>query len=228
MQYKLVPINFNFKVIVFFMFLEGLTVPLVAGSNSYYKNNIVYSGAVGFIVAAICILFLFKTLKKYIIKNSAKIFGIEIIDFQGLILIAIMAGILLMVMFIVQFLLFSHGANDYIAGFFSGLASIFITLLIYEAVSFIKALNIVVIDIDNKKFQIHFKLNDILLLSLLFGIYELIVCPITGAWIPFITWRIPVAFLSGIIGGALGGLFLYLSTNYFKIKVFLNLKHIKE
>lgn len=224
MQNKLVQINFSGKVIIFFIFLEGLTVPMVAWSNSFAANNIVYSAGVGFVVAAICILFLFKTLKKLIIKHSQQIFGIEIRDFKGLIVIGLMAGILLMVMFIVQFILFSHGANDYIAGFFSGTLSVFATLCIYELFSVIQPLNIIIIGIDKIDYQIHFKISDIVLLSLLFGSYELIVCPITGAWVPFSTWRIPVAFLSGIVGGGLGGLSLYLTTNWLKIRLFMNLK----
>lgn len=224
MQNKLVQINFSGKVIIFFIFLEGLTVPMVAWSNSFAANNIIYSAGVGFVVAAICILFLFKTLKKLIIKNSRKIFGIEITDFNGLIIIGLMAGVLLMVMFIVQFILFSHGANDYIAGFFSGTLSVFATLCIYELFSFITPLNIVIVGTDKINYQIHFKISDIVLLSLLFGIYELIVCPITGTWVPFTTWRIPVAILSGIIGGGFGGLFLFLATNWLKIRLFMNLK----
>lgn len=221
---KLVQINFSGKVIIFFIFLEGLTVPMVAWSNSFAAHNIVYSASVGFVVAAICVLFLFKTLKKFIIKNSEKIFGIRIIDFKGLIIIGLMAGILLMVMFIVQFILFSNGANDYISGFFSGALSVFTTLCVYELFSFFKPLNIVITATNETNYQIHFKMSDIVILSLLFGIYELIVCPITGAWVPFTTWRIPVAILSGIVGGGLGGLFLFLTTNWFKIKLFMNLK----
>ena len=221
---KIVTINFSSKVIFFFILLEGLTVPLVAMSNNISAHNIIYTGVMGFIVATVCVLFLFKILKKLILKHSQNIFGIEIAQINGIFLIGIMAGVLLMVMFLVQFILFSHNANDYVAGFLSGFFSVFITLCLYEIFS---RINIFAIKIrDNKKtiFQIHFKFKDIFLLSLIFAIYELIVCPITGIWIPFTTWRIPMAILSGIIGGGVGGTFLYLTTSFLKLKPFIHLK----
>lgn len=223
---KLVPINFSAHVIIFFMLLEGITVPLVAISNNMIINNIVYSAYCGFIVAAICILFLFKVLKKFILKHSANIFGMNITHIDGIMLIGILAGILLMVMFIVQFILFSNGANDYITGFLSGLLSIFVTLCFYEVMARISFFTIKITDNNSNKYQIHFAFKDIILLSIIFAIYELIVCPITGAWIPFTTWRVPVAILSGIIGGGIGGLFLYITTNYLKIKLRISLKYI--
>lgn len=220
----LIPINFTLKSIIFFTFLEGITVPLVAASNSIFATNIFLTAITGFIVAAFCIFILFKLLKKAIIKHAEHVFGMPIVDFKGLTAICLVAGILLMVMFVVQFILYSHGANDYSAGFFSGLVGVFAALFCYDVLSKIKFFNITITDTMNKSYSLHFKLGDMVLLSSLFGIYELIVCPITGAWIPFITWRIPVAILSGVIGGAIGGLFLYLSTNWIKIKIHLTLK----
>lgn len=224
---KLVSINFSSGVIIFFIFLEGLTVPLVAISNNIMTNNMLFSAASGFIVAAICILFLFKVLKKLILKHSKNIFSMDLINIEGISIIGFMAGILLMVMFIVQFLAYSHGSNDYLAGFLSGFLSVFTTLYCYEIVGRIEVFTIKIINSNKHKYQIHFKFRDIIVLSLIFGIYELIVCPITAAWIPFTTWRIPVAILSGIIGGGIGGGFLYVTTNVFKLKLNILLKQSK-
>lgn len=206
------------------MLLEGLTVPLVAISNNIMTNNILFSATTGFIVALLCILFLFKILKKLILKHAKNIFAMDILDLNGIAIISIMAGVLLMVMFIVQFILYSYHANDFVAGFFSGLLSVFITLCCYELFAWINCFAIKITDINSHVYQIHFKIRDIILLSFIFGLYELIVCPITGIWIPFTTWRVPVAILSGIIGGSIGGVFLYTTTNLLRIKLNIFLK----
>lgn len=226
MQSILAPIHFGKRVIIFFVFLEALTVPLVAISNGISTKNIIYSAIVGFVVAFICVLFLVRILKNLIIMHSENLFGIKISNIQGVFYIGLIAGILLMIMFAVQFSMFQRGYDDFSTGFVSAFISVIGSLILYNVMTKLSGIGITLTTPDATHYQIYFAMREIIYLSIIFGIYELIVCPITGAWLHFTTYRLPIAILSGALGGTCGGFFLYLISNLFKIKLNLHLNKI--
>ncbi len=223
---KAVPILFGVKGIVFFILLESLTVPLVAISNSFVIQSIWYMAAMGFIVAFICVFFLVKVLKKLIIRHFLKLFGVELNSIKNLWYLGLISGILLMIMFFIQNILFSHGWHDATTGFISAFVSVGATLLIYQLMVFIFNFGITVSYADNE-YVINFTLKDIFILSVFFGLYELIVCPITGLWIPYPEHRFSLGLISGIIGGGTGGILVYSLTHYLPLKAHFILEQIE-
>lgn len=223
MQVILAPIYFSPRVIIFFILLETLTVPLVALGNSITIQNIFCSAIIGFIVAFVCVLLLLKVLKQLIIKYSQNLFALTVSDIHGILFIGLMAGMLLMIMFIVQFIMFRHGYNDFSTGLVSAFISVLLILSLYELMAKISSFGIIIIGANNTYYKIHFAYREIIYLSILFGIYEFIVCPITGIWLHFTTYRLAVAILSGALGGGIGGLFLHLVSRFTKIKLNLTL-----
>jgi hypothetical protein len=199
-----ISLKFGWRTIIFFLLLELFTVPPVAMSNSIVIQNIWYMAIMGFIVALVCVYFLLRILKAFLIRNSERIIGVIISDIHGIWYIALLAGILLMIMFVVQDFLFAHNFGDFSAGFFSAFLSVGGTLLIYK-LGFYCGLNISLNSSNTSKYQLEISWSGVLKLSLLFGIYELIVCPITGLWIPYPEHRFSLAVISGVVGGATGG-----------------------
>lgn len=213
---KDIAVNFSWRTVIFFICLETLTVPLVAMSNQIVIQNILLMAIMGFGVAFICILILLRFLKKIILRNSQRIFGFEVSKISGIWYLGILAGILEMVMFLVQDILFSHGCDDYRVGFISAFVSVAVTLIIYQIGVKLFSLAIKIRSQDSI-FVIQTSVADILKLALLFGCYEFIVCPITGWWIPYqgLT-KLFIAIASGVIGGASGGLLLIILTRLFR------------
>ena len=216
-------IKFNRSGIMFFILLEGLTVPLVAMSNSIAIKNWWYMCLMGFAVAFSVVLLLARMLKGWLIKHSSKLFGVNFTEVRGLWYCGVLAGILEMVMFMVQDILFSQHWNDFSAGFMSAVLSVGATLLLYELVVSVTDFSIKFYQ-QQQCYQLRFRLRDIALLALFFGGYEFWVCPITGWWIPYHEYaRLLVALASGIIGGASGGIFLYCLVRYLPVKAQLTL-----
>ncbi|TXI91289.1 MAG: hypothetical protein E6Q33_10815 [Neisseriales bacterium] len=210
-----ISLKFGWRTIIFFLLLELFTVPPVAMSNSIVIQNIWYMAIMGFIVALVCVYFLLRILKAFLIRNSERIIGVRISDIYGIWYIALLAGILLMIMFVVQDFLFAHNFNDFSAGFFSAFFSVGGTLLIYK-LGFYCGLNISLNGLNTSKYQLDIGWGAVLKLSLLFGIYELIVCPITGLWIPYPEHRFSLAVISGIVGGATGGALVAFISSFVK------------
>lgn len=223
MEKKLIPIKFGLRWVIFFVLLESSTVPLVAMSNSIAIQNIAYMSIMGFIVAFICVLVLVKLLRNLLIKHSASLLGFAADDIRGLWYISVVAGILLMIMFFVQDIIYAHGYGDYSAGFFSALLSVGISLLIYELVAKLTGFAIKVHS-RGEIYQIRFQIRDILILALIFSIYEFFVCPITSIWVPRHEYRVLIAFASGIAGGAFGGVLLYFISRFIPFHARLTLQ----
>lgn len=199
-----ISLKFGWRTIIFFLLLELFTVPPVAMSNSIVIQNIWYMAIMGFVVALICVYFLLRLLKTFLIRNSERIIGVAVSDIYGIWYIALLAGILLMIMFVVQDFLFAHNFSDFSAGFFSAFLSVGGTLLIYK-LGLCWGLNISLNGLNGSQYQLDIGWSAVLKLSLLFGIYELVVCPITGLWIPYPEHRFSLAVISGVVGGATGG-----------------------
>lgn len=218
-----IAINFGFRWIIFFMLLEGSTVPLVALSNRFAVQNLLYMSIMGFGVAFICVWLLVHLLKKVIIKHSQSVLGIQLTDISGLWYVSILAGILLMIMFFVQDILYQQGWGDFGVGFASALVSVSVTLMFYELLVKISGFAILLIS-GNSVWQLHFTRRDIAILTMIFSIYEYFVCPITSIWVSLHTYRVLIAFASGLAGGGLGGLLLYLISRFIPIRANLTLR----
>jgi len=214
MQKKL-SLIFGWRTVIFFILLELFTVPPVAMSNSIVIQNIWYMAIMGFVVALICVYFLLRLLKNTIIKNSLRIVGTQLFDINGIWYIAVLAGILLMIMFVVQDLLFSYKFGDFSTGFISAFISVGGTLVLYKLLSY-SGISIRLMA-NSQQYQLEFEWLDILKLAVLFGLYEFIVCPITGLWIPYPEHRFSLAVVSGIIGGGAGGLLVSMLSCFVKL-----------
>ena len=214
MNKKFFVIVFNLRIVLFFIALETLTVPLVAMSNKIATQAVIFMAIMGFVVAFIIVMVLLRMLKQVIINNSLRIFAVQLSAVHGVWYLGVLAGILEMIMFVVQDLLFARHWDDYRVGFASAFISVGLTLIIYQlGVRYFK-LALVLVSATTK-YTLQFAGQDIFKLALLFGIYELIVCPITGWWIPYQdTQRLMMAIFSGIVGGGSGGLLLYLITRF--------------
>jgi hypothetical protein len=126
------PIRFGWRWIIFFILLETSTVPLVAMSNDIVIQNMLYMIIMGFVVAFICVLLLVLLLKRLIIRYSLELFGVKFSQVLGVWYIAVLAGILEMIMFAVQDVLFSWRWDDYRVGFLSAFISVAATLWFYQ------------------------------------------------------------------------------------------------
>jgi len=206
---------FGWRTVIFFILLELFTVPPVAMSNSIVIQNIWYMAIMGFVVALICVYFLLRLLKNTIIKNSLRIVGTQLFDINGIWYIAVLAGILLMIMFVVQDLLFGYKFGDFSAGFISAFISVGGTLVLYKLLSY-SGISIRLMT-NSQQYRLEFEWQDILKLAVLFGLYEFIVCPITGLWIPYPEHRFSLAVVSGIIGGGAGGLLVSMLSRFVKL-----------
>ena len=210
-----IPIKFGWRWVIFFIALETLTVPWVAYSNDIVISNVIYMCIMGFMVAFACVLLLLWLMKKLIIKYSEELFGIKITKVVGVWYIAILAGILEMIMFGVQDLLFSWHWDDYRVGFVSAFVSVGLTLWLYFLSVRYTKYHIKMIG-EHCEFRAFFGLADIVKFAWIFGLYEFIVCPITGIWVPIHHYRVLVATISGLVGGASGGVLLMLISHYWK------------
>lgn len=203
---KDITIKFNHKIIWFFVLLEGFTVPMVAMSNSLVLRGTYYVMAVGFLVALSVVYLLLKLLSRLIIKHSASIIDIQVERIAHIWYVAVISGILEMVMFIVQDYLFKRGYGDWSAGFWSAFISVGIALLVYKMIFLVTRFGIKLLN-NEVSMVVDFSFIDVLRLSLIFGIYEFIVCPITGWWIPYYGWqRFGVAVFSAIVGAVAGSI----------------------
>lgn len=215
---KNINIKLGWQAVVFFIILETITVPMVAMANNFARINFLYLAIMGFMVAMIALGILLKILERYFIHNSEKIFSVKVNVVRNLWLIPFFAGILEMVMFLVQGELFNRGYRDYSAGFWSGFISVFVSLIIYKLLLDICSYSLKFINTSNKKFVLNISWWNIFLISLLFGLYEMVVCPITGWWIPYQgMMRFIMAIFSGAIGGFAGSLLILLLNQYIKV-----------
>lgn len=210
------PVYFGWKWVVFFILLETSTVPLVALSNDFAIKNIYYMSVMGFFVAFVVILILIRFLQKQIVKYSLSLFGFAAQQVSGGWIIAILAGILEMVMFAVQDILFHRGWGDYRTGFASAFISVGITLVFYRWLFVFWKFGISLYTAE-RRFFFCFGWSDIFKLALIFGCYEAIVCPITGLWIPYPEHRLSLGILSGILGGFCGGCLLWFISHFIHI-----------
>lgn len=220
---KTIAIKFNLKIIWFFVLLEGFTVPMVAMSNSLVLRGTYYVMAVGFLVALIVVYFLLQLLNRLIIKHSATLIGIKVERIVHIWYVAVISGILEMVMFIVQDNLFQRGYGDWSAGFWSAFISVAAALLVYKIIFMLVRFGLKLFSSDGQ-WLVDFAFVDIIRLSFIFGIYELIVCPITGWWIPYQGWqRFAMAVFSAIVGAIAGSLLVILLSRIKLVRAKFNL-----
>lgn len=221
-----IPINFGLKFIIFLTLLELITVPGVAVANYFIGQSLLHVAIMGFLVAFCGIILIAILIKNWLISNSEKFFTVKLLAIKGFWYLGILSGTLLMIMFLVQTQLYKSGHNDYSAGFISGAISVGLTLIIYQGLAYYKIIAITLIDANQVKWSINFSLKNIVLLAILFGIFELIVCPITAFWISYsdVYARIIAASASGFVGGLLGSVALSMINKLLKIKLYVKLK----
>ena len=220
---KQVAIAFNLRFMLLLLLIELITVPLVAMSNPILRANLLTTLILGFIIAALALIIILRLLRQYLIINAEALFGVKVTLIINLWLVALIAGVLEMVMFAIQDVLFKLGANDFVVGFFSALGSVFCALVCYQLIIKFTKLAIIM-QTPSDDYMIKFAWRDILYLSILFAMYELVVCPITGWWIPYSGWsRFGIAIVSAVVGAISGFMVMLFCLKLLKQKIYLQL-----
>lgn len=224
------PINLfrGYKVILFFILLESLTVPFVALFNTIAIQNIVFMAIMGFVVALFAVFILLNSANKWLIRYLQLNYDATITSVHHLWYLGVIGGVLEMIMFIVQNELFARGYGDFSTGFWSALISVAIALLIYKLI--LQFCNFAVMVMSGEtSYVLDIQFIDIARLSLLMAVYEFVVCPITGWWIPYSgAMRIVVAIFSAVIGASCGGILVVGITKFIKClepKLYFNIRH---
>lgn len=223
---KDIAIQFNTKFLIILLLIELITVPLVAISNPLLTKNFWTTIFFGFVIAAFGLVLLLRIIRNYLISNAESLFGVLVRKITNLWLIVVIAGILEMVMFGIQDTLFSKHVNVYTVGFISALGSVFCSLVVYKLCASLFKISIT-LENDENKISINFSWLNVIYLSFLFGVYEFIVCPITGWWIPYHGFaRFGIAVLSAFIGAICGFLLMLIVVKLIKRKVYFYLSEI--
>lgn len=223
-----IKIPFNWKIIIFLVILEVLTVPLVAISNNIVIKNYVYVLLMGFIVAAFA-LFIIMKLIIFPIKNYfAGLIGQKILKIHGALYIGLLAGFLLMFMFFVQELTYKFTNSDCIVGFVSAFFSVGISLIIYSIFSKFFNFGLKIFTENKQYLLLLIPMKDIIALTLLFSIYETIASPLSILWVPHLDHRFVWGIISGVVSGVVGGTPLVIISFILNYKITINLKILKN
>ncbi len=209
---KQVQICFGWQLIALLVAIEVLTIPFVALGNNFVGNSKVSIAIMGFIVAFFALIVITRLIRNLLKKTFSKLIGQDILHLKGIIYIGIIAGFLLMFMFYLQEIASNYTRNDYITSFSTTFISVGSSLLIYYTIEKIFHYGIK-LKTSNNKYIIKIRLIDILILTLLFSIYEIIAYEVSGIWIPHRDYRFWWGLLSGVGAGFLGSLPVLLITS---------------
>lgn len=225
---KQILLPFNWKIVIFLIILEVFTVPFVAISNSIIISNQIYLGIIGFSVAFIALIIILKLFVQPIKQYLSHLLKQKIIQINGLLYTSLFAGFLLMLMFYLQNLSYSFTKSDCIVGFVSAFFSVSISLIIYNFLASYLGYGVKIKVSDNNCcYLVAFPIKDIIVLTLLFSLYETIASPISLLWLPHYNHRFLWGIIAGILSGLAGGIPLILICHFTKYKITIFLKLIK-
>lgn len=219
---KFIAIPFNWKIVVFLIIIEVVTIPFVAISNSLIIKNLLYMSLIGFSVAFVALICIFRGLSLIIKNYFTQLLCEPVIKINGLLYISLIAGFLLMFMFYLQSLTYHFTNSDCIVGLVSAFFSVSISLVIYHLGVHYFNYGIKLITNSNS-YTIQIIIKDIVILTLLFSLYETIVSPMSLLWVPHHQHRFIWGIITGVVSGLSGGLPLLVLCYFTKYNITLKL-----
>jgi hypothetical protein len=154
----------------------------------------------------------------------SKLVGTEIVKIHGALYIGLISGFLLMFMFYLQELTYRFTNSDYIVGTVSAFFSVSVSLILYTVIEKLFNYGIKIKTVSNQTYLLAFPLKDILVITLLFSLYETIASPLSILWIPHFEHRFLWGIISGIASGVIGGLPITIISYVTGYKITINLK----
>lgn len=200
-----IQIKFSWQLVALLMAIEVLTIPFVALSNSFIINSKLNIVLMGFIVAFIALIIIIQVIKNKLKKYFSKKINMHIYKLQGAFYIGFLSGFLLMFMFYLQDFIASYTRNEYVISFVSTFISVGVSLLIYYVIQYLFNYGIKLVT-EKVIFTVAIKLIDILILTILFSIYEIVAYKISGIWIPHQEHRFFWGLISGVGAGFFGSI----------------------
>lgn len=197
----MIKLSFNSKLILFLILLEIFTIPFVAIANNLVINNPLLISILGFVVAFFAIATIIKIITQPLKTFISKQINQPITKLTGIFYTSLLSGILLMLMFYIQTLIYQYTDNNYIIGALSAFFSVGPTLVIYFLIAKHLKIGIKIIT-PTTFFLISIKFIDIVYLTLLFSLYETFASPLSIIWLTHANDR----FLWGILSGFAAGL----------------------
>ncbi len=224
MQQTNISLPVNWKIIVFMVILELLTIPFVAVGNDIVIAHQNYIVIMGFIVAFFALLVILKLIVHPIKLYFSRLINQQIIRIEGIFYICLLSGFLLMFMFYLQEVTYRFTRSDYIVGLVSAFFSVSVSLIIYAIVE--KAFNygIKIITRDKHKYILTFAPKEILLITLLFSVYETIASPLSILWVPHLEHRFLWGIISAIAAGIVGSVAMVIICTLTGYKISIGLK----
>ncbi len=177
---------------------------------------------IGFTVAFLALICILRGLNPIIKNYFSKLMDEPVIKIKGLLCLSLIAGFLLMFMFYLQSLTYRFTNNDYIVGLVSAFFSVSISLIIYHLGVHYFNYGIKLITKTNS-YTIQVVIKDIIILTLLFSLYETIVSPISLLWVSHYGHRFMWGIITGVVSGLSGGLPLLALCYFTKYNITLRL-----
>lgn len=225
-QNKTTYLQFNWTMVLCLVVIEVLTIPFVAISNTITVTNPLYMAIMGFIVAFCALILFVKMILPRLKKHLSKILQLDITKISGVLYIGLISGFLLMFMFNLQEITYMFTPSDTLVGLVSGFGSVGASLLIYRLLDQMLNYGVKIIT-PKQKFLLSFAWKDVIVLTLLFTLYELIACPVSLLWMSHYEHRFWWGILSGILSGVCGGIPPMLICKLTGYKISLNFRSIK-
>ena len=219
----IIKLPLNFKLIIFLIILEVLTIPIVAITNSTVVKNPIYLLTMGFGAGVFALLIILKLIENLIRKYFSNALGMKIIKVNGTLYISLLSGFLLMFMFFIQEIVTYFTNNDCIVGLVSAFFSVGITLIIYKCGLHLFNYGIKIKTSDNQVLNLTISNSDIIIITLLFTVYETIASPLSIIWLPHMNHRFIWGIVSGVASGVGGGLPLIIISYVTGYKITLRL-----
>ena len=219
-------LNFNLTMVFCLVVIEVLTIPFVAISNTITITNPLYMAIMGFTVAFFALILFIKMILPRLRKHLSTVFKLNIVKISGVVYIGLISGFLLMFMFNLQEITYMFTPSDTLVGLVSGFGSVGASLLIYRILDQVFNYGVKIIT-PKQKLLLSFAWKDVIALTLLFTLYELIACPVSLLWMSHYEHRFLWGILSGILSGVSGGIPPMLICKLTGYKVTLNFRPIK-
>ena len=216
----------NWKIVIFLIILELLTVPFVAISNTIVLDNQNYIVIMGFVLAFFALLVIMKLIIAPIKRYFSSLIGEKICKISGVLYLCIISGFLLMFMFYLQEVTYRFTRSDYIVGTVSAFFSVSVSLIIYTLIEKTFNYGIKVITKDNKSYLMCFGIKDIIVITLLFSLYETIASPLSILWVPHYTQRFIWGCISAVAAGVGGSIPMVIICNLVGYKITIRLKQV--
>jgi hypothetical protein len=214
----MVKLSFNFKLVLFLILLEIFTIPFVAIANTLVLNNVLLIAVLGFVVAFFAIAAIIRIITQPLKMFISSQINQPVCKLTGVFYTSLLSGILLMLMFYIQTIIYLYTNNSYIIGTLSAFFSVGPTLLIYFIIEKYFKIGIKIITPTNN-FLISIKFIDIVYLTLLFSLYETFASPLSIIWLTHTSDRFFWGILSGLAAGLGGSIPIVIICRLFKYKL---------